>query len=385
MQELHSLLEAAYFPGGNQQVGDRLFRWGFAEMWASIPGRFSHVRRNGTHRLRGRIVPLFAALLTAAALTGCTWEPPRDNPVDPGSPGYRGTGLLTVRVAISTSPLIPLDSTVVQLLDDSLSAFGGADGTATLEVPHGLVRYEIRREGFNPHRDSARVEVGSHVVRPWVTLDGLPWLDSLCTMTGIEETGDGRKLYYYMVAARAGDRDGNGNLEGVEYYESPGGPRYSMTLNPETGCYERGFSFSFTGWDSLRARIGHEVFFVARDVTGDSVTASTLVRPAFEYDELADDIPNDQQISPEQPTFHWNPSNVLFSPLRYRFELFLAGNNTPEYSALVEGDHGTSFSVTVDDTLLPSVVYEWQLTLYDPFDSWVRTPKMEVSPDFRNR
>ncbi|MEM0962727.1 MAG: hypothetical protein AAGK21_09360 [Bacteroidota bacterium] len=182
----------------------------------------------------------FATLaLTVVLLAACDSSAPRDNPRDPLSPGYDGTGTLTGTVTGTVSPFPVRADVLVRITPsdasgtptpgaDSRLAISGPDGRfEVMRLPAGI--YAVQVEGSDVRSDVVVAQVGAQDTS-LVTLraNSLPVVQSQEARTVYVESRFGADPYRVEIGTRISDADDIDDVDAVVFVVEELGIRDTM-------------------------------------------------------------------------------------------------------------------------------------------------------------
>ena len=228
--------------------------------------------------------PQLLVALAALVTLRCSWDAPRDNPLDPALGGNvsgrvltrRATPIAAARVSVPCAGrATETDSTgsfeLRGLPDESAWVFVAADGYAAESVPVALSRGTI---------DTVTCE-----------LDGLPFLQDCRVTTHVYGRGwPPEPLEFCTLSATAGDADGQADLDSV-WVEIPAiGYSQRLTYNSDDKLFVQTLWAEDLPGQAMDTLVGQEVRFRVVDMESTAATVEVdgitriitdLPEPAF--------------------------------------------------------------------------------------------------------
>ncbi len=328
-----------------------------------------------------------------AALSGCQWDPPRDNPLDPGSNAYHYPfGMLRVHALT----LIQQPISMATVLLPELGRFLISDDSGLVEfdeVPTGtwwVVAYRDINGSAVYARDSARVTINvKQSSEVSLRLDALPRFTSayaVSLVTSESETEDPH--YFIRLKATVTDPDGPQHLERVESVFMDTLHNYSIHVDLQYNT-NRDSAFWWTD--------------IPPDSFRNSSTGNALYLPftfrAFDFAEKASPPTTAfvARVLHGVPTFS-DPQQDLFPNLEWSYTYYNELDDTTSFNYLVKIFRNTpelpeiyrrtviprnlaSRSHTVEERL-PLGRYLWEVWVLDNFGNSSRSRRgnLDVGP-----
>ncbi|MBN2465322.1 carboxypeptidase regulatory-like domain-containing protein [candidate division WOR-3 bacterium] len=313
---------------------------------------------------RGRCYPLLATLAVAAVLR-CTWDAPRDNPLDPTLGGNISGRVLTRRAT-------PIAGASVNL--PSAGRVVATDSTGNFEL-HGLPEETawiyITADGYAS--DSARVVLAKgEIYTLAVYLDGLPYLQDCRLTTHVYgRNWPPKPLTFCTLTAAAGDVDGASDVDSV-WVEIPSiGYSKRLVYNSDQRLFVQTIWATDLPGEALDTLVGQEVRFKVADLESAVATSSFAG-----VSRIIADLP--------EPTFPFGGVDTLSSDTLFLWYRFDRGFGVRYHGQVVRIEGGNPAGVVTEfdtpDTTqlvnsghLDSGDYYWTIEVIDGFGNSSRS------------
>ncbi|MCX6843768.1 MAG: carboxypeptidase regulatory-like domain-containing protein [candidate division WOR-3 bacterium] len=215
-----------------------------------------------THRGCTRLLVALAAL---AALR-CSWDAPRDNPLDPMLGGNVSGRVLTRRAT-------PIAAAVVAVPDAGRVVKTDSTGSFELRgLPEASAWVYLTAAGYAS--DSVLVALANGRIDTLTTyLNGLPFLQNCRVTTHVYGRGwPPEPLEFCRLSATAGDADGDADLDSV-WAEIPAiGYAERLDYDPDSQAFVQTLYAADLPGQSMETLVGREVRFNVMDEEGTATT-----------------------------------------------------------------------------------------------------------------
>jgi len=314
--------------------------------------------------LRRRYRALFAAFALVATLQ-CSWDAPRDNPLDPTLGGNISGRVLTRRASGIAGALVSLPG-IGRFVETD------ADGEFELhELPEESAWVRISADGFAS--DSAQVALArGEIDTLTVYLNGLPYLQGCRITTHVYGRGwPPEPLKFCTLTAGAGDIDGGTDVDSV-WVEIPAtGTLERLPYNSDQKQYVQTVWASDLPGQLLDTLVGQRVRFNVADYQSAVVTCSLpgVTRIINELPEPHFPAGGADTLSGDT-LFEWYRFNRGFS-VRYHGQIVRIEGGTP---AGIAAEFDTPDTVHLfNSAQLDSGDYYWTIEAIDGFGNSSRS------------
>ena len=307
---------------------------------------------------------LLSAFAAFVALR-CSWDAPRDNPLDPMIGGNVSGRVLTRRASpiVGARVSIPCAGRLIET--DSAGVFdlrGLPEESAWVFITADLYA-----------ADSARVALAKGEIRTInAYLNGLPFLQNCRVATHVYGRGwPPDPLQFSTLSATAGDADGTADIDSV-WVEIPDmGYSQGLSYDPEERAFVKTLWTKDLPGQSLNALAGQAIRFNVADIESTVATVTVigitriitdLPQPSFPIggvDTLADDT-----------TFLWRRFDRGYA-VRYRAEVVRVLSGSPAGVAAEFETADTTWRFAA--SLLDSGEYYWTVEAIDEFGNSSRS------------
>ena len=303
---------------------------------------------------------------------GCA-DAPRDNPLDPLSPGYTGQGTLSGTVVLKLQGT-PVPLAQIQVLQEGLSVTSDSLGRFVLHrLPVGQLAVVCTKEHFTPDTQRVAMTAGG---APSISfsLNGAPVVLSENILTRKVDQYYPSPQYYVDVSAQVTDPNGVADLDSVWF--SAGTILYPMAYDPTLQQYQaRIFKYDIPT-NTIQWLVGKPLSIVSRDRSGalnTSVafyvsrvieTGATPVYPSS--------LNNDTTGS--APLLKWLAPDVTFT---YSYTLTISRDDAGTQTVVWELSNVNSlllqYQYPSGSPPLDPGNYVWSVTVVDEFGNFCRS------------
>jgi hypothetical protein len=307
-------------------------------------------------------------------LVGCA-DAPRDNPLDPLSPGYVSPeGSLTGTVLVKNQGT-PVSSARVQIPSSGIFVLSDSSGKFTFpRLSPGQITVVCTKDNFSP--DSQRVTLSGGPTSVTFSLNGAPVVLSQTILTRKIDQYYPSPQYYVDVSADLSDPNGITDLDSV--YFCAGSLWFPMTYVPSSRMFETrvfkydlptntiqwlvGKPLTIVSMDRLRAVNTGEPFYVLRVIE----TPPTPVSPSSVHNDTTDGTPLFTWQAPVVSFTYTNTVTVSRVDQGTQTVVWEAAGLTPLSETYQYPQTGTPPPLTTGN-------YVWAVTLVDEFGNSCRS------------
>jgi len=298
-------------------------------------------------RLRNRCIQLLVALAVVATLR-CSWDAPRDNPLDPALGGNISGRVLTRRATPIAAAKISVPDAGRVIETDSSGGF------ELRGLPVESVWVFVTAQGYAA--ESTRLAlVKGEIDTMTMYLDGLPFLQNCRVTTHVYgRDWPPEPLKFCTLSATAGDVDGAADVDSVMAQIPAIGYSQRLSYNPDEQVFAQTLLAEDLPGQSLDTLVGQDVRFSVVDMesTVTSVTVPGITRIITDLPEPAFPTGGLDTLS-QDTTFSW-----------YRFD---HGFGVTYYGELVRVESGSPAGVAADFDATDTT-WRFQSSLLDPGD-----------------
>lgn len=318
----------------------------------------------------------FLVLVAVAFLMDkCAPDPPHENPLDPLSPGYSGTGSVSGKVLTLTAPYAGIPNALISVLGSQFAVLTNQDGTFLIRnVPAGTISLVIAKAGYFSDTLQIQISVGKTLLIE-VHLDAMPVISQQQVVTHkIDQWWPGA-IYNATVSANITDPDGSADID-------------SVFVVVDTANFPMAYSFNNKNFqvtiysDSLPGHniqwlVGRSFTIWARDHEGAISRSNPFYISRIIESEATPFYPVGLDTAKASPTFEWNPPQITFN---YSYTLQVvridAGNQTVVWTQPGIGSSLVTYSFP---NILSSGTYFWTIAVVDDYGNSSRSKEAAFS------
>jgi len=316
-------------------------------------------------------LPILSLIIGAA---GCA-DAPHDNALDPLSPSFKNSGVLSGLVTVrNQSAGIP--GATVTILDQGIFQKTDDNGRFSFsQVGAGSLTLACSKDGFVPDTQRIRIDPGAASEASF-SLNGIPVVSDPSIITHKVDQYYPSPQYFVQISASVTDPNGIADIDTVWF--SVDTLAYPMTYSISSRHFETTiYKYDFPT-NSIQWLVGRSLLIRSRDHLGAVGTS-----PAFHVTRIIEDAATPtyptsihSDTTGSQPLLQWAPSSATFN---YSYTLEMArddaGNETTVWVKAGVNSFFSQFQFTVDDAggqLLPGN-YVWRISVVDDFGNSARS------------
>ncbi len=303
--------------------------------------------------------------------SNCWRNADRDNPLDPKSPLFRNTGIVSGTVLSYYAPNQPLSQATIILLPNFRSVFTDENGKYRLsDVPAGSYTLLVQKTNYSS--DSAKIEVtaGQEIVRDF-NLDALPLfvnpnVHSIHISRWFPQPYD---QFYLNVEVKVIDADGANDIDSVFLLNANLRVIDTLKYQPQNDLYQS--LQDLTDRPLLGNLVGKPMYIKAIDKAGFfSISQEVFLHRVISQTPTLIS-PISLALVGNRPKLVWADANVNFTHT-FEVNVFRADLPVPTPAWSLGNIPMDSTSTTVTDSL-PAGRYYWTVSIIDTFRNWSRS------------
>ena len=316
-----------------------------------------------------RLVSLSYIVAAALVIGGCVEDAPHDNPLDPQSPHYTGTGSFSGKVALLNLPESGVAAVRISTIPSTVTIVTDSSGNFQFsEIPAGTYDIVASKNLFIP--DTLHVSIGTGGRQTVVfAFNGYPEVVSVRILTRKIDQWYPNPAYFAEITADITDPNGIADLDSAWF-------SVDSILFPLTySVTDKNFQLTITSYqlpsNNLEWLVGKPLTVIARDrENSSSISAPFYVTRTIEQ-EASPNSPAFQDTTSSSPLLLWTPPDVRFV---YTYSL-----------SIVRVDNGSEFVVWSQDNIgnhlltyqYPSILargnYFWTIAVVDEYGNYARS------------
>lgn len=298
-------------------------------------------------------------------MLGCVADAPHENPYDPSSPSYRGSGTIYGTVTVRDKPEVPLAEVWIHVASQRKATKSDSAGFFWLEdIGAGKVSVLFLRENFSPETVTVALNVGESK-RVDVAMNGYPTIASAVILS--RRIDGSSPVYFVDVRALVSDPNGAADIDSVWFLVED--ERYPMDYNIGNKQFEVRLQSSVLPVEYL---IGKQLYVLARDrYAAEGLSYPFALAQPIEVVALPQHPQSGDTVTVPL-LFRWSSPQVSFN---YSYSLTLArlqgtgANQTVVWKTTIEPIRSDVTSYLYALTL-PSGRYSWAIAIVDVNGNW---------------
>ena len=308
----------------------------------------------------------YSLLFAIFLILSCSFNPERDNPLDPSSKLYKGTALLSGKIYSFYAPYQPLSNGSIFTIPGFYGSTSDASGEFEIKnIPFGHYKIVATKNGYAPDTLQTTVsgdqpnEINFH-------LDALPQFSEIKLFSyHVSQWWPTNDIYYLHVALNIDDKDGLGDISSVivQIPITNGVDTLKSSIRP--GYFEKVYREEEIPINHLQELVGYPFYFKAIDRSNHfNLSKPIYLKRIIEETPIATS-PQGLEISAPTPTLKWQSSSLLYS---HTFTTNIYRDDGGVISTIWEKSNINSNlrEITLNDSLAPGN-YFWTVSILDAF------------------
>ena len=316
-------------------------------------------------RLASFLYLVAATLFTA----GCVGDVAHDNPLDPQSPRYTGTGAFLGKVTLLNLSGIGVAAAHISTNPTTLSIISDSSGNFVFpQIALGTYDVIATKDLFVP--ETLHVSIGTGEQQSVVfALDGYPQVASAKILTSKIDEWWPNPAYFAYLTTEITDPNGIADLDSAWFC-------VDSILFPLTySVTEKNFQLTLTSYqlpsNTLEWLVGKPLTIVARDREYSTSTSAPFYVTRTVEEEATPTFPSSQDTASASPLFQWTAPDARFI---YTYSLSVvrvdAGTETVVWSQDNIGSHLLSYQYP---SVLDQGSYFWTIAVVDEYGNSARS------------
>ncbi len=305
-------------------------------------------------------------LIVVLFIDGCSLNAPHDNPLDPQSPSYKGSGSVSGRVTLINFPGSGVASVHVYTLPSTFEVVTDSIGYYQLpEIPAGKYTLIASKYSLTPDTTNFQISIGEHLSINF-SMNAFPTILSTKVLTRKIDQWWPNPVYFAEITATVDDVNGISDIDSVWFnVDSLMFPMaYSLA---DKNFHLTIYSYQFPS-NNIEWLVGKQLYIVARDLTKSIGRSNTFFISRVIEQEAVPSYPEFQDTTTVSPVFTWVAPSVRFL---YTYTL-----------TVVRMDAGTQETVWTQDNIgnyllsytYPSTLttgnYFWTISVVDEYGNY---------------
>lgn len=307
--------------------------------------------------------------LLLLALVGCVPDAPRDNPLDPNSPDFKNSGILSGKVLSLYEPFLPVAGTLVTVLPQGISVSTNTAGSFSFDdVAAGNLTLIASKPGYAGDTLSLNIDAGEKLATE-VHLDALPIVTSTQVTTRKVDQWWPGPVYSATVTANVSDPDGAGDIATVSVVVDT--LRSDMTFFASPSKYQISISATALPGKNLEWLIGKPLAVIVQDKANETTMSKPFYITRIIQQTVIPTYPTALDTASKSPELQWAQPSVSF-PFTYKLEMFRQDEGVPTQIWSREGLAPDLTRFQYPD-VLPPALYFWTISIVDEYGNLSRS------------
>lgn len=316
-----------------------------------------------------RLIVIYQVVVTAFFIGGCAGNAPHDNPLDPQSPGYTGTGAYSGKVTLLDLPQTGVAGATVSTNPTTVTVLTDSAGNFTYpSIGAGAYEVSVAKDGFVP--ETLRVTIGAGGSQYTVfALDGAPVITSANVVTTKIDQWWPNPAYFAGITASITDPNGVTDLDSAWF--SVDSTYYPLTYS----VTDKNFQLTLTSYEipsnNIEWLVGKPLTIVARDREGATSTSAPFYVTRTIEDEATPVTPASGDTVSNSPLLVWSAPNVRFI---YTYTLTVVRTDAGIEQTVWSQDNVGSHLYTYQyPSTLAQGSYFWTIAVVDEYGNSARS------------
>ncbi len=306
-------------------------------------------------------------------LSGCVGDAPRDNPLDPLSPGFSSRGTVTGQVVTAKRSTGIAGATITDLTEATTVS---TDSSGYFLFPHrsaGTHTFIVSKSNFTSDTFSVTVQSGAtaNVLR---SLNGPPSVTFQRILTRKVDQFFPSTMYSVEVEAAVTDPNNDNELVSVSFAVDTF--RYPLSYNVLTKKFTRTLDKGSFPTNTIQWLVGKPLSIVARDTLGaENAGAPFYVTRVIENAAVPQSPTNNESLKQDSIYFSWSEPDVTFNfTYSVNVSIVVSGTTTSVWTktGLNATDQPLKFPNDGSIVLSPGN-YVWSVFIVDEFGNSSRS------------
>ena len=318
---------------------------------------------------KSRLLGFYYLSCIAWLLGGCVQDAPHDNPLDPQSPGYTGTGSFGGRVVLVNLTDSGVAGVRIATLPSTLAIMTDSSGRFQFPaIPAGSYDIIASKETYSS--DTIHLSIVTGVGQTVTFLfNGSPEVLTTKILTRKIDQWWPNPAYFAELSASVGDPNGVSDIDSVWLSVD------SVVFPMAYSVTEKNFQLSLTSYqlpsNNLEWLVGKPLTVVARDLSKSTSTSAPFFVTRMIEQEATPDSPANQDTVTSAPVFQWTPPDVRFV---YTYTISVVhvfgGTEATVWSQENVGNHLLTFQYP---STLEKGTYFWTIAVVDEYGNYARS------------
>ncbi len=302
-------------------------------------------------------------------ISGCAPDAPHDNPLDPSSPNYNATGILTGKVLSLSPPYAGISGALVTIEQTGEARSTVSDGSFEFKtVPSGNVTLIVNKSAYLSDTLNLTVEVGKSYDEE-IHIDALPQVSNAQVVTSkIDQWWPG-PVYSALVTADVTDPDGIGDIDSI--YVQVDSLSFPLNYSVSNKDFEATIDATQLPNQDLQWLVGKDLTVFAVDKAGGVGKSTGFYISRVIEPEAIPTAPASLDTTTATPVFNWNPPTVSYN-YTYQLQVVSLAGGTQTVVWSVSGLSSSEVSYTYPG-VLQSGTYFWTVEVVDDFGNSSRS------------
>ena len=302
-------------------------------------------------------------------LTACVPDAPRDNPLDPASPYFRNSGVLTGKVLSFYEPFLGIPDAQVTVLPSGPSTLSQSNGSFSFsDIVPGDISLLISKAGYASDTVRTTIVLAQNT-NVQAHLNALPFVSSCVIVTRKVDQWWPGPSYSAVISSVVGDPDGQGDIASVLCTVDTAS--FPMTFVPEPPHYQVTINASSLPTKNLEWLAGKSLAIVVQDKPKGTTNGKSFAVSRIIQQTVIPISPTALDTAVSRPEFQWARPNASF-PYSYKLELNRQDQGVPTLIWTQDNVDPLLTSFQYPDSL-PPALYFWTIAIVDEYGNLSRS------------
>ncbi|MCL5268319.1 MAG: hypothetical protein M1469_09485 [Bacteroidetes bacterium] len=302
-------------------------------------------------------------------ISGCAPDAPHGNPLDPMSPNYSPTGVLTGKVLSLSPPYTGIPQALVTIEQTGEAQYTASDGSFKFSnAPSGNATIIVTKPSYLSDTLNIALQTGKTYDEE-IHIDALPQVGNAGVVTSkIDQWWPG-PVYSALVTANVVDPDGIGDIDSI--YVQVDSLAFTMNYSLTDKDFQANIDATQLPNQDLQWLVGKELIVSAVDRAGAVGQSAGFYVSRIIEPEATPTFPTSLDTTTATPAFDWNPPSISYN-YTYQLQVVSLAGGTQTVVWSMSGLSSSDVSYTYPGTL-PSGTYFWTAAVVDDFGNSSRS------------
>jgi hypothetical protein len=311
----------------------------------------------------------FSTIIVSAIILiigGCSFDAPHDNPLDPKSQGYTGTGSISGKVVLLNFPAIGIASVYLYTIPSTLEVISDSSGFFQFPAnPAGEYTIIAAKDLYSPDTVHIVIDTGERLTVNFF-MNASPEVNTTKILTRKIDRWWPNPAYSAVITAVVSDPNGVTDIDSV--WLRIDSLRFLMTYSVDTRAFQLSVNSYELPSNNIEWLVGKPLTVVARDQMKSHGTSTPFFVSRVIEQEATPDFPKFRDTTTGSPVFRWTPPDVRFL---YSYTLSVVRVEAGTQSVIWKQDNIENYLLSYPyPSTLEKGDYFWTIAVVDEYGNY---------------